>query len=506
MKRYFFTILAVLSLTMVVAGCNKTAAELDIIDSPDIAVDGDAGIGTITFTTNKAWTASCQEEWVHLSPTSGYASNKKVNLTVTCDHNPTTEVREAVVTITAGDVSKTVTVRQQGGTIAVTRIELSQSETMLKLYESLQLTATVYPENATDKTVIWSVPRGSYAVSVSEDGLVWAEYTGQAYVTASCGDVKAQCLVTVYDDITIYVYDGLEWGSMRLYGCGSNGEEAVAWPGKQPDGTASISGNTFYKFVLDKDWMLPGLSLTFNDGANNRTTQYTNAWSDGATFYVHVTGPLDDEGYAAPVTIADVTSFDPHPSDPNIDPYEPPADAIYYEGFHTTNEWTAEWTFIDADGDGFNWLAENSLSGHDRTLGVLASQSFDNASEAALTPDNWAFTPAIHLSPEENYLSFWVCGQDASYALDHYAVYVTEAIPTSGNIASQCTIIMEGTVTQAPTIYTKAQSTWEFYCAPIPSEFSDKDVYIGFRHFNSTDNFVIDIDDVLVTPYEMTQQ
>ena len=297
---------------------------------------------------------------------------------------------------------------------------------------------------------------------------------------------------------------------MMLYGCGSNGEEALPWPGKQPDGTATIYGNTFYKFVLDKEWMLPDLSLIFNDGANNKTTQYINQWSNGAVFYVNVTGPFDTEGCATPVTISDVSSFDPQPYDPNQgsdpDPYEPPADAIYYEGFHTTNEWVAQWTLIDADGDGFNWLAENTLTGHDGNKGVLASQSYDNGTYAALTPDNWAFTPAIHLSPGDNHLSFWVCGQDATYAREHYAVYVTEAIPSGGDIASQCTIIMEGTVTQTPTIYTKAQSTWEFYCAPIPSEFSGKDVYIGFRHFNSTDNFVIDIDDVLITPYEMTQE
>ena len=102
----------------------------------------------------------------------------------------------------------------------------------------------------------------------------------------------------------------------------------------------------------------------------------------------------------------------------------------------------------------------------------------------------------------DNYLSYCICGQDSSYAAEHYAAYITEIIPTEGDIASQCTKILEGTVTYGTTILTKSQSPWEHYCAPLPDEFKGKTVYIAFRHYDCTDNYFIDLDDVMVTTYD----
>ena len=94
MKRLCFAMAAMLFLAMFFVGCNKTAAEIDIIGISEITVDGDTGMGTVVFTTNKAWTASCQEDWVHLDPSSGYASYKNVTMTVTCDRNPSNSLPE----------------------------------------------------------------------------------------------------------------------------------------------------------------------------------------------------------------------------------------------------------------------------------------------------------------------------------------------------------------------------------------------------------------------------
>ena len=343
-------------------------------------------------------------------------------------------------------------------------------------------------------------------MTVSQDGLVTATEIGKIFVVATCGGCQARCLITVYENIAIYAYDGLEWGNMMLYGYGDGGTEAAAWPGIRYDDKVEINGYQFYKFVLGPDWFLQGLRLVFNDGGNNRTTDYTNTWSYGDYYSVHVTGPFNEDGYATPVNIDNPYLFDPQPYNPDPNPFIPPEDALYYEGFPDTGEWVSGWTFLDVDGDGYNWESGDDITGHDGISGVLCSMSFDVTNRVALTPDNWAFTPAVQLSSEDNYLSFWLCGQDASYPKEHYAVYVTEAIPTGGNIASQCTILMEGTATQSHTIYTKAQSTWEHYSLHIPASFAGRQVYFGFRHFNTTDQFIIDVDDVLVTTYPVEEE
>ena len=64
----------------------------------------------------------------------------------------------------------------------------------------MQLTATVEPENATDKTVTWSSSEPS-VVSVDENGNIAAIMAGSAIITASTANgLTAVCLVTVLAD------------------------------------------------------------------------------------------------------------------------------------------------------------------------------------------------------------------------------------------------------------------------------------------------------------------
>ena len=80
--------------------------------------------------------------------------------------------------------------------IAVTGITLSQTAATLTEGESLTLTATVAPEDATDKTVTWSSSDKSVA-TVDNNGKVTAVAAGTATITAKAGDKSATCVVTV---------------------------------------------------------------------------------------------------------------------------------------------------------------------------------------------------------------------------------------------------------------------------------------------------------------------
>lgn len=164
------------------------------------------------------------------------------------------------------------------------------------------------------------------------------------------------------------------------------------------------------------------------------------------------------------------------------------AQTIFFEGFES-GVLPSNWTLIDADGDHVNWKHSNELLtpgvGHNSTYCML-SQSFDN-NTGPLTPDNWLITPAINLSGA-CILKFYVCGQDASYSAEHYGVYISTTNPYS---TTNFTQLGEWTVGSS-----KEQSPWTLKTVDL-SNYSGT-VYIAFRHFNSTNEFCLDIDDITV--------
>jgi len=93
--------------------------------------------------------------------------------------------------------------------IEVTSISLNKSSLSLQPEESETLTATVKPDNATDKSVSWSSDMKSVA-TVDNNGKVTAKAAGTATITCKANDgsgVKATCAVTVSDPEPPYPAD-----------------------------------------------------------------------------------------------------------------------------------------------------------------------------------------------------------------------------------------------------------------------------------------------------------
>lgn len=101
----------------------------------------------------------------------------------------TANIRAMVGQVTA---NCTVTVNP----IEAQSVTLSSSSESLFIGQSLQLTATVNPENTTDKTITWISDNASIA-TVSTTGEVTAIALGTANITAECGNVSATCAITV---------------------------------------------------------------------------------------------------------------------------------------------------------------------------------------------------------------------------------------------------------------------------------------------------------------------
>ena len=101
---------------------------------------------------------------------------------------------EAVVTAAAGAMTDECTVTV---TVPVTGIDIDKHLLMLKTTDApVQLTATVSPVDATDKTVKWTTTDAS-VVTVSETGLVTPVAVGSAVIGAEAAGFKVECAVII---------------------------------------------------------------------------------------------------------------------------------------------------------------------------------------------------------------------------------------------------------------------------------------------------------------------
>lgn len=105
----------------------------------------------------------------------------------------------ATITATCGNYSATCTVEVSSisETVAVTGITLNQNTASVQVGDTITLTATVKPDNATNKTVLWTSDEETVATVV--DGVVTGVSDGSATIGAMTADggFSAVCNVTV---------------------------------------------------------------------------------------------------------------------------------------------------------------------------------------------------------------------------------------------------------------------------------------------------------------------
>lgn len=106
---------------------------------------------------------------------------------------------EAVITVTTEDGGYTATCDVNCG-VRVTAITLDYNELYLRTGGTKTITATIYPENATNKNVTWESSRPSVA-SVDENGVVNGLSEGVAVITVTTedGGYTAACEMNIVD-------------------------------------------------------------------------------------------------------------------------------------------------------------------------------------------------------------------------------------------------------------------------------------------------------------------
>ena len=101
----------------------------------------------------------------------------------------------ANITVTTVDGCKTATCTITVAATPVTSISLDKTSASLKAGETVTLTATVKPDDATDKTVTWTTSDAT--VATVSNGVVTAKKVGTATITAKAGEKTATCAITV---------------------------------------------------------------------------------------------------------------------------------------------------------------------------------------------------------------------------------------------------------------------------------------------------------------------
>ncbi len=158
------------------------------------------------------------------------------------------------------------------------------------------------------------------------------------------------------------------------------------------------------------------------------------------------------------------------------------------EGFESGST-PAGFTFIDADNDGYTWEVfdfEEIGNGHNGSDYVVTSASYIN-NIGVLTPDDWMILPTFALpSDASNYeLTWYEKGQDVEYADEYYSVYIS----TTGR-----TVAAFG---NTPVLSSTTTGVWVKKSINLGS-YAGQTINIAFRHYNSTDMYYLDIDDIRV--------
>ncbi len=215
-------------------GVSWTSSDTDIatVSAKGVVTGISAGTVTITVTTTDGgYTASAQVEVTSIAVTGVSLSSSSASLTVgdtaqlsatvspedatntnvswsSSDESIATVTEDGLVTAVAEGTASIIVTTEDGGytasatidvsSIAVTGISVSPVSDSITISGTVQLTATISPEDATNTNVSWSSSNDSIA-TVTEDGLVTGVTEGSVYimVTSEDGDFTDTCNIIV---------------------------------------------------------------------------------------------------------------------------------------------------------------------------------------------------------------------------------------------------------------------------------------------------------------------
>lgn len=150
----------------------------------------------------------------------------------------------------------------------------------------------------------------------------------------------------------------------------------------------------------------------------------------------------------------------------------------------------SDWTQIDADGDGNIWTQIETFEGHNGGLCISSASYIDNV--GPVYPDNYLITPLVKGATS---ISYRVSVQDIYYPNERYAVMVS----STGTAASDFTTVFEEKMAGKGNLSenergARIQGTWYERNIELPAGIK----YVAFRHYNSSDEYWLNLDDITI--------
>ena len=221
-----------------------------------------------------------------------------------------TTLKAGEVTITAkvGDKTATCTIAVKAKVIAVTGITLDKTTAELTEGETITLVATVAPDNATDKTVIWTT--SDETIATVANGVVTSVKAGTATITAKAGDKSATCTITVKAKEVVEVPENPEVPKDAFYFWQSAAGTVVETGGVATghgagEGRVNYANGDYHtlsisvkKANIDTDYILITLDQPLAANDKLEITAYRNKDTDanGTLYILFENGHVIDEG------------------------------------------------------------------------------------------------------------------------------------------------------------------------------------------------------------------
>ncbi len=370
---------------------------------------------------------------------------------------------------------------------------------------------TLYASVPNNRDIEFQFVKGSYASECS-----WAVYDVNdelifegTFVGQKNDEISSGTLYTWHVDCTVSPYrrpTGLvasEIGSRKA---------TLSWT---ENGTATAWVISVKNIDADSETLVNAPTNPFTVTGLNPETEYfvkvrpagENAkWSEGISFTTGIAFPAPTELAADNITVSSAEiswTGNEDASRYNLRYRVTPSSVIDFE-----DSSMGEWTTIDADGDGYDWVLGSEVggiylkegsslagSGNDSSLDFVTSGSYSNPAGTALTPDNWLVSPLVKLG---GIISFCASGQDEEWAAEHFGVAVSTTSntdPAAFTMLDEWTLNADGTGSKSSR--RKTQGAWGLFTVDL-SAYAGQTGYVAIRHFNCTDQFLLNIDDITI--------
>jgi hypothetical protein len=113
MKKVFALLIGIAACVMV---CSCEKETILTVDQASLSFNNSGGSQTVNIVANKVWSASSNQSWCKVSPSSGDGSdNSNITISVSCDANASYDARTCTITINCEELTKTIAVSQAEG-------------------------------------------------------------------------------------------------------------------------------------------------------------------------------------------------------------------------------------------------------------------------------------------------------------------------------------------------------------------------------------------------------